>query len=80
MKVNMIIALNSQPIRLKNNLKNFAVLSALFCVVYVVTFSLRQVLKRTRENRTVSVNSHFNLRERQKENRVTLLSNHYGLP
>ena len=27
MKVNMIIALNSQPIRLKNNLKYFAVLS-----------------------------------------------------
>ena len=27
MKVNMIIALNSQPIRLKNNLKNFAALS-----------------------------------------------------
>ena len=27
MKVNMIITLNSQPIRLKNNLKNFAVLS-----------------------------------------------------
>ena len=26
MKVNMIIALNSQPIRLKNNLKNFAAL------------------------------------------------------
>ena len=26
MKVNMIIALNSQPIRLKNNLKRFAVL------------------------------------------------------
>ena len=27
MKVNMIIALNSQPIWLKNNLKNFAALS-----------------------------------------------------
>ena len=27
MKVNMIIALNSQPIRLKNNLKHFTALS-----------------------------------------------------
>ena len=76
MKVNMIMALNSQPIRMKNNLKYFAALSQ----KVVVTFPLRQLLKSTRENRTVSVNPHFHLRESQKENRVTLLSNHYGLP
>ena len=91
MEVNMIIALNSQPIQLKNNLTNFAALSQkvrgniihyfsrCFNSGSVVTFSLRQLLKRTRENRIVSVNSHFNLRQRQKENyRVTLLSNQTG--
>ena len=99
----MIIALNSQPIRLKNNLKSFAAFSQkvrsniIHCWEEysaalnqyfpqclnpgnIVTFSLRQLLKRTRENRTVSVNCHFNLREKHIENRVTLLSNHYGLP
>ena len=47
-------------------------------LVFVNIAAKMQLLKRTREN-TVSMNSHFNLREKQKENRVALLSNHYGL-
>ena len=54
-----------------------------FILFFVLLFFVdiaakRQLLKRTLEN-TVSMNSHFNLREKQKVSRVALFSNHYGL-
>ena len=54
-----------------------------FILFFVLLFFVdiaakRQLLKGTLEN-TVSMNSPFNLREKQKVSRVALFSNHYGL-